>query len=238
MGGRSAVVTGASAGIGRAIALRFLAEGARVCLVGRDLKTLQAAAASSAAAERAWCCRADLAVDADVRDLADAIARNSWPVDILVHCAGIMRHGRLETTAVESLDEQYRTNVRAPYLLTQKLLPELKRRKGQIVFINSSIVHHAGVGTGLYSATKHALRAIADSLREEVNADGVRVFSVFPGRTATPMQEAVFRSEGRIYRPELLLQPEDVAETVAATLALARTAEVTNIDIRPGLKSY
>lgn len=81
------------------------------------------------------------------------------------------------------------------------------------MFINSSVGIVARGGIGPYAATKHALKAIADSLRDEVNKDGIRVLSIFLGRTATPMQEEVHRLEGKPYRPERLLQPEDVAET-------------------------
>jgi NADP-dependent 3-hydroxy acid dehydrogenase YdfG len=91
---------------------------------------------------------------------------------------------------------------------------------------------------GQYAATKHALRAVADSLRAEVNPAGVRVLSVFLGRTATPMQATVHQMEGRAYRPELLIQPQDVATLVLNTLSLPRTAEVTDIHLRPMIKSY
>lgn len=109
--------------------------------------------------------------------------------------------------------------------------------KGQIVFINSSAGLNARADVGQYAATKHALKAIADSLREEVNADGVRVLSMFLGRTATPMQDAVHKMEGKEYHPECLIQPEDVAAVVVNALSLPRTAEVTDIHIRPMNKS-
>jgi NADP-dependent 3-hydroxy acid dehydrogenase YdfG len=87
-----------------------------------------------------------------------------------------------------------------------------------------------------YSATKHALKAIADSLREEVNAEGVRVVSVYPGRTATPMQAEVHELEGKPYKPERLMQPADVAEVVLTALTLPRTTEVTDLMVRPMAK--
>jgi NADP-dependent 3-hydroxy acid dehydrogenase YdfG len=119
-------------------------------------------------------------------------------------------------------------------MLTQRLLPLLATSCGQVVFINSS----AGLmakrpAVGQYAATKHALKAIADSLREEVNPKGIRVLTVYLGRTATPMQEALYRQEGKIYHPEVLMQPEDVASVVVHSLMLPRTAEVTDISIRP-----
>ena len=88
-----------------------------------------------------------------------------------------------------------------------------------------------------YDLTKHALKAIADSLRGEVNPDGVRVLSVYLGRTASEMQERIHQAEGRPYRPELLLQPQDVASVIVNALSLPRTAEVTDIHIRPMLKT-
>ena len=86
---------------------------------------------------------------------------------------------------------------------------------------------------GAYASTKHALRAIADSLREEVNETGVRVLSVYLGRTASPMQAAIHAAEGKQYRPADLLQPSDVAAMILAALALPRTAEVTELSVRP-----
>ena len=109
----------------------------------------------------------------------------------------------------------------------------LKSRRGQIVFINSSLGLASKAEAGQYAAAKHALKALADSLRDEVNADAVRVLSVFPGRTATPMQAALYAKEGKAYHPEVLLQPEDVAAVVINALTLPRTAEVTEIRIRP-----
>ena len=142
--------------------------------------------------------------------------------------------GSLDSVPIEDFDLQYKTNVRGPYLLTQCLLPFLKLRQGQVVFINSRAVFlNARAGFGQYAATKRALKAVADSLREEVKADRIRVLSVYPGRTASPMQQTVFKNEGKIYQPELLIQPADVAVTIVNTLCLPRTAEVTDITLKP-----
>ena len=114
----------------------------------------------------------------------------------------------------------------------------LKVRPGQIVFINSTVGLQARAGVSQYAATKHALNAIANSLREEVNADGIRVLSVFPGNTATPLQEIICQIEGRLYQPEILIQPEDIAAVVVNTLRLPRSAEVMDVRVRPLVKSY
>jgi NADP-dependent 3-hydroxy acid dehydrogenase YdfG len=113
----------------------------------------------------------------------------------------------------------------------------LKLQRGQVVFINSSSALTAKPSSAQYDATKHALKAVADSLRGEVNQLGIRVLSVYLGRTATEMQERIHILEGRPYRPDLLLQPEDVASVVINALSLPDTAEVTDIHIRPMIKT-
>ena len=236
--GHIAVVTGASSGVGRAIATGLAEEGMALCLVGRDPERLESAAASARSnGAPVQCCTADLASDGDLNDLCERLQRDYRSLDVLVHSAGAIALGRVEDASVGDLDHQYRVNVRAPYLLTQRLLPALKSRQGQIVFINSTAGLTTRGGVGQYAATKHALRAVADSIRDEVNSEGVRVLSVFLGRTATPMQAAVHRVEGRVYTPEHLVQPQDVAAVVLHALGLSRTAEVTEISIRPLKKS-
>jgi NAD(P)-dependent dehydrogenase (short-subunit alcohol dehydrogenase family) len=235
---QTAVVTGASSGIGKAIALSLAAHGAAVCLVGRKPQRLELVGESARAkASGIAIYQADLAVDEDIRELTTRLLRDFSSIDMLIHSAGIISIGAIESAPVEEFDWQYRVNLRAPYLLTQSLLPMLRTSQGQVVFINSLVGLNAKGNSGPYSATKHALRALADSLRQEVNPDGIRVLSVFLGRTASPLQAAVHRMEGMIYKPELLVQPEDVASVVLNALSLSRTAEVTDITIRHTLKT-
>jgi NADP-dependent 3-hydroxy acid dehydrogenase YdfG len=233
------MVTGAGSGIGKAIALGLAAQGAMVCLVGRRLDMLEVVAKEARlTASQVLCYQTDLTLDHDIQELTACLRRDFGSLDVLVHSAGVIALGPVETAPVADLDCQYRTNVRAPYVLTQALLPMLRTRRGQIVFLNSSVGLSARAGVGQYAATKHAFKAMADSLREEVNADGLRVLSVFLGRTASPMQAAVHAIEGKTYQPERLLQPQDVAAVVINALTLPRTAEVTDISIRPLMKPH
>jgi NAD(P)-dependent dehydrogenase (short-subunit alcohol dehydrogenase family) len=232
LSGQVALVTGASSGIGRAIALALAAEGTSLLLVGRNADTLESVA-SIAAQTRAETHRADLSADPDVRDVATRIQNDFGRLDVLVHGAGVTTLGEVESAPVAELDRQYRTNLRAPYLLTQMLLPLLRSTQGQVVFVNSSVAMNARAKVSQYAATKAALKALADSLRDEVNFAGIRVLSVFPGRTASPMQQALHEALGEDYRPERLLQPEDVATAVVSALCLPRSAEVTEINVRP-----
>ena len=232
--GRVAVVTGASSGIGKAIAQALAVEGATVCLIGRDLDRLTAATASLPASKsNIFNYQADLLVDADIHRLVETIAAEHGRIDLLIHSAGIIFMGNIAAAKIEDFDRQYQLNVRAPYLLTQKALPLIKACRGQIVFINSSVCLNAKPGIAQYTATKQALKAIADCLRAEVNADGIRVISFYLGRTNTPMQAAIYQQEGQTYQPDLAIQPEDVAETVLQTLAISHTAEITDVNIRP-----
>ena len=229
--GQTAVVTGASSGVGRAIATAVAGEGATVMLVGRNPERL--AAAAEEAGEGAVVQRADLTSDREVRALADRVRSELGGVDILVHAAAVIEVGSVGEAALDDLDRLYQTNLRAPYRLTQELLGSLRERQGQVVFVNSSAARNSGPNAAQYAATKGGLKAVADSLRAEVNQDGVRVLSLFLGRTATPMQAAVHEAEGRPYRPDLLIQPEDVARMLLGALALSRSAEVTDIAMRP-----
>lgn len=164
------------------------------------------------------------------------LASHSKRVDVLVHAAGVISMGTVDELSIDEFDRQYEVNLKAPFQLTQALLPSLQTAQGQVIFINSTAGLTAGAGAGPYAATKHGLKAIADSLREEVNDRGIRVTSVFIGRTATGMQAAIHKTEGKDYNPQLLLQPEDVAQIIIGILQLPRTAEVTEIRIRPMVK--
>jgi NADP-dependent 3-hydroxy acid dehydrogenase YdfG len=233
---RTCVVTGASSGIGRAIAVALASAGATVCAVARRKDELKVTANRSNGAGQFVLYEADLVGDNELERLSEALLAREGGVDVLVHSAGTISIGDLETASVRDLDRQYAANVRVPFSLTQALLPSLRANRGQIVFINSTVGLAARAKVAQYAATKHALKAIADSLREEINPHGVRVVSVYPGRTATPLQAKIHAIEGKPYAPERLMQPEDVASVVLNALTLPRSTEVTDLMVRPMLK--
>ena len=223
-----AVVTGASSGIGKAIAWALGAEGATLCLLGRNVDGIRIPSPETSSFT------VDLNDESQILNTATQIQKQFGGVDILIHSAGVFVRESAATASPADFDRLYRVNVRAAFVLTQALLSSLRQRRGQIVFINSSAARRVpGGALTQYAATKSALKALADGLREELNPEGVRVLSLFVGRTATPLQAALHVVEGKDYRPERLLQPEDVAATVVYALCLARTAEITEIDIRP-----
>jgi NADP-dependent 3-hydroxy acid dehydrogenase YdfG len=236
--GQVAVVTGAGSGIGKAIALALGELGATLVLLGRRLDLLESVASELAVRDtKSHCIAVDVAERSSLQNLTQRLLRDFSRLDILVHSAGVVRMGNVADAPVDDFELLLRTNLLGPYELTQKVLPLLRRQRGQIVFINSSVSLAPRAGVSQYAATKSALKALADSLRAEVNPDGIRVLSVYPGRTATPTQADLHAQEQKPYRAERLLQPEDVAQIVINALCLPATAEVTDLHIRPMIKS-
>jgi len=235
LSGQFAVVTGASGAIGAAIAAGLVKAGVRVCAIGRNREHLERLGQSASMLEGSIVpLVGDLEDESGLHSICAGVHALSADVHLLVHAAGRIYTGNVQDAPIAHLDEQYRLNVRAPYALTQALLPSLRRTAGQVVFVNSTVgtaVVRGGIAQ--YAASKHALKAIADSLRFEVNADGMRVLTVFPSNTASSMYQRLCASEGKPYKPEQLMQPEDIASTVIAALSLPRSAEVTDIQMRP-----
>jgi NADP-dependent 3-hydroxy acid dehydrogenase YdfG len=226
-------ITGASSGIGAATARRLSAPGRTIHLQGRDEARLAALVAEvTAAGATAVPHRIELedaaAVDAAAIDLASSISS----LDLLVHSAGMVTLSSVESADITELDRQYAVNLRAPFSLTTALTPALLAARGQVVFVNSGAGQRASPGWSQYAATKFGLRALADAFRAEVAERGVRVTTVFPGRTATPMQQKVHRFEGREYHADSFMGPEQVASTIMHAVEMPRSATVPEVSIR------
>jgi NADP-dependent 3-hydroxy acid dehydrogenase YdfG len=235
--GKLAVVTGAGSGVGREIALQLARRGSTVYALGRrpaNLEETCSLAKQYSGSVKPYA--VDISDENAVLRFRDTMARIAGEIAVLVHSAGVFARGLIETALVAELDAQYHANLRGPWLVTHALLPMIKAAAGEVVFINSSAGITARAEVGQYAATKHGLRALADSLREEVNSLGVRVLTMYLGRTATPMQLVVHQMEGKQYRPEMLIQPADVASVVLHLLTLPRTVEVTDVTMRPFAK--
>ncbi|MDQ3787391.1 MAG: SDR family oxidoreductase [Actinomycetota bacterium] len=219
-----ALITGASRGIGKAIA-EALADTHDLLLGGRDESALSSQAAGLPSA-RPW--PVELTND---QALAAAIAGIDR-LDVLVHSAGVVRLGRLTEVTAQDWRESYDVNVVAVVELTRLLLPALRAAEGHVVLINSGSGIKANPKWGPYAASKFALRAFSDVLRAEEEPHGLRVTSVHPGRTATDMQKSVRDFEGGEYVPEKYMRPESVANVVKAAIETPRDAHVHEIVIR------
>ena len=222
---RTHLVTGAGSGIGEALARRLVERGDDVVVVAR----------SSARADEL---RRDLpGATALVADLADPTTVDALDLpeelDSVVHAAGVVDLGPVADLSAASWAEQLTVNLVAPAALTRVALPALRRGRGTVVFVNSGAGLSANPQWSAYAASKHGLRALADSLRAEEAGHGVRVSTVYPGRTATSMQEKVHRQEGKEYDASQWTRPETVAATILHVLDLPRDATVSDVTVRP-----
>lgn len=221
-----ALVTGAGSGIGQAVADRLHARGDDLVLLARNEQRARQL--------RARYARADLRV-ADLGDPATVAAAvaDIEQLDALVHCAGVIELGPVAQQRLDALVDQLTVNLVAPAELTRLLLPALRSARGTVVFLNSGAGLSAHPGWSAYAASKFGLRALADALRAEEHGHGVRVSTIYPGRTATPMQQEVHRQEGRDYDAADWIDPATVVDAVVRVLDLGEDATISDLTIRP-----
>lgn len=223
------LLTGAGSGIGAVLARRLVERGDDVVVLARD-----AGRARQIAEELPG-------VSALVGDLAQpgrlswALSKQSLPdrIDSLVHAAGVVDLGTVGELTPALWEQQLAVNLVAPAELTRLLLPVLRVSRGHVVFVNSGAGLRASPGWSAYAASKHGLKALADALRQEEGEHGLRVTSVYPGRTATRMQERVHRQEGQEYDATRFITPEAVATTIITAIDLPRDAYLTDLTVRP-----
>jgi short-subunit dehydrogenase len=155
-------------------------------------------------------------------------------LDCLLHIAGVIGFGRAADLTAEQIGEQVSVNLIAPMILTRALLPALRRSKGLVLIANSTATLTGGSdGLSSYVASKAGVRGFADVLRLEEAPHGVRVSTLFPGRTDTPMQKTVHEHEGKIYDAAQLLSPDTVARSILHVLDLPADTTIQDLTIRP-----
>ena len=239
LGGKTAIVTGASSGMGVAIAGTLAAAGANVVLTGRDAGRLgnTAAAIRSAGGE---CLEVvgDIQEDGEAARVVEAAVASYGSIELLVHNAGIFLFKPLEATTVEELDAQYNTHLRAPFALTTAAVAHMPKGSA-IVFIGSNLAHHGLECTSAYSASKAAVEALSQTLAVELGPKGIRSNVVSPGVTRTPMtqqlQDTPEMEAGVISVTPIgrLGEVEDIADAVAylaSDAAASVTGAVLSVD--------
>jgi short-subunit dehydrogenase len=207
--GSTVLLTGASGGIGQAIARKLAGRDAQLVLTGRRLEILQGLAEELKA-------RA-IAVDLSKRDELDRLVNEAGEIDILVANAGVPAVGQLESFTLEQFDSVLDVNLRAPMALTHALTPAMARRgRGHVVFTSSLSGKMGSAYTSLYSATKFGLRGFAQSMRAELHSAGVGISAVFPG----PIRDAGMLVESGMKIPPGVgtSSPEDVARAIVSAI--------------------
>ncbi len=223
-----ALVTGSTRGVGAATA-RALSATHDLLLGGRDTDALRALAAELPGATP-WA--AELTDDHAMAQATASITR----LDVLVHAAGVARVATLESTSAQQWRATMDINVVAVAELTRLLLPALRAARGHVVLINSGAGLRANPGWGAYAASKFALRALADTLRAEEEANGIRVTSVHPGRIDTDMQRQVRADEGGAYDASQYLTAQTVAGAVLTAIQAPADAHLTEVVLRPAVR--
>lgn len=213
---QTAIVTGAGSGIGREIAVQLADLGWRVIAIARSEGTLTELAEQTPG------------IEPRPADLTEFPHDGLIPerVDALIHAAALSPVGPVEEATSDDWSYAFALNVTAGAELARLCLPALRETRGTIVFLNSGAGFVEIPRNALYGATKHALRALANSLRAEVEADGIRVTSIFPGPADTPL------FTGDVDRAELI-RPATVARAVIEALTASEDTQLTEIRVRP-----
>jgi len=204
-----AIVTGASRGIGKAIALELAGIGYDLALVGRDLAALEETAKQCST--KTCSIVADLADVSSAQKIVNETLEAFGGIDLLVNCAGIPQKGPFTEVTPQEWDRIFAVNARAPFFLCQAALEPLKRSARPIVINISSVVGFKGyIHQSVYASSKHALAGFTKVFAKEVQPFGIRVHLISPGGVATEMVKKM--------RPDIdpseLIEPEEVAEIV------------------------
>jgi uncharacterized protein len=224
--GRTVLLTGATGGLGHAVARRLRAAGAELVLTGRRSDVLEELAAETAALTVA----VDLADPAAVEGLATACA----DVDVLVSNAGLPASGQLTSFSIEELDRALAVNLRAPMVIARHLAERMvARRSGHLVFMSSLAGKVGPARSSVYSATKFGLRGFAQSLREDLRPSGVGVSAIFP---AFVRDAGMFHDTGTKLPPGVgTVSPESVADAVVRAIERNRgEVDVAPVGLRAG----
>ena len=221
------VLTGAGSGIGLALAHRLADRGDELVLVARSTARADELARTF---PRAQLLVADLADPGTLNGLGRQV---DGEVDTVLHVAGVVDLGRVDRLRLAEWEEQVAVNLTAPAVLTRELLPHVRASHGTIVFVNSSAGLTASAEWSAYAASKFGLRAFADALRAEEVEHGVRVSTVYPSRTATPMQEKVHEQEGRTYDASRWISVDTVVDTIVHVIDLPSDATIPDVTVRP-----
>ena len=209
---KTAIVTGASKGIGKAIALKLASLNYAMVVVGRNEKHL---AAIKVTIEGMGSLCLTLAVDLCEEETPDIIVRRTLArfgrIDLLVNNAGLAHSAPISETDIETWNKIFKVNARAPFFLCKAVIPFLKKSENPIIINISSVVGFKGyAGQAAYASSKHALNGFTKVLAKEVQKDGIKVHIISPGGVNTEMVQEM-RPD---IDPEQLIQPEEIAELV------------------------
>jgi len=230
--GQVALVTGGSRGIGLAIAARLGRMGARIAICARSAESLERAAEGLRRdAVETLAMAADVTRSAEVTALVERTRKSLGPVDILVNNAGVGIFGPVQALRESDWDAVLDTNLKAVFLVSKEVAPEMiRRRTGQIINISSLAGKNAFANGSVYCASKWGLLGLTYCMAEDLRTYGIRVSAVCPGTVATEFSPHAGKD------PSKMLQPDDVAHAVAALVTQAPQSFISEVLLRPTQK--
>ncbi|MDQ2723604.1 MAG: SDR family NAD(P)-dependent oxidoreductase [Actinomycetota bacterium] len=239
LNGKVALVTGASSGIGEATARALAADGARVAIAARRTDRLAALRDElESAGAQVLTLELDVTDEGAARVAVQSTVDRFGALDIVVNNAGVMLLGPVEDADTTDWTRMINTNVLGLMYLTHAALPHLLASQGTVVQISSVAGRVARSGSAVYNASKHAVNAFSEGLRQEVTGRGVRVVLIEPGMVATELREHITHAEskaGANKRAETMrqLQSEDIAEAVRYAVTAPAHVAINEVLIRP-----
>jgi 17beta-estradiol 17-dehydrogenase / 3beta-hydroxysteroid 3-dehydrogenase len=238
---RVALVTGGSSGIGRAVTTALVSAGMRVAASARRVDRLEALQAGLGdGSARFLPMRADLRREDDILSMFTQVRERWGGVDVLVNNAGLGHAAPLMSGATEHWREMLEVNVLALCMCTREAVTDMQRRNvaGQVIHISSMSAHRVPPGSGVYAATKYAVRALTEGLRKELREldSPIRITAISPGFVETEFAAHYHKSEAaahETYGRYPVLQPADVAQSILYVLAQPEHVQIHDILMRP-----
>jgi short-subunit dehydrogenase len=227
---KSIVITGASSGIGREIALEMASDEHSFVLLGRNKERLESVQREvEALGGKAVVDIGDVSEEATVDRIYSKIQQDIGSVDVLVANAGVGHFGNLEDLSIQQYDDQFNTNVRGVFLWLRKVLPEMKsKNSGQIIVTSSNLGLKTSARASIYAATKHAVQAMVWSLRDELKGTLVKAATINPGSVDTPW------FDGKDVDRSTMLSARDVAKAARLIIDQAETSNIDLVHLMPG----
>jgi NADP-dependent 3-hydroxy acid dehydrogenase YdfG len=243
-GRKVVVITGASSGLGEATARLLSAQGAAVVLGARRVDRIESLAGElTAGGGKALAVATDVTDRGQVQRLVDAAVQAYGRIDVMINNAGLMPQSLLERLQVDEWDRMIDVNIKGVLYGIAAALPHMQRQQGgHIINVSSVAGHRVGPGSAVYAATKHAVRALSEGLRQEVKPYGIRTTVISPGAVATELPNtvsdpAVAERINQMYE-EIAIPADSFARAVAFALSQPEDVDINEILFRPTRQEY
>jgi NADP-dependent 3-hydroxy acid dehydrogenase YdfG len=241
--GKVVVITGASSGLGAATARLLSEQGARIALGARRKDRIEALADELGGSGKTIAVEMDVTQHDQVKNLVDVAVKTFGRIDVMINNAGLMPQSLLESLRIEDWDRMIDVNIKGVLYGIAAVLPYMRQQKaGHIINVSSVAGHKVGPGSAVYAATKHAVLALSEGLRQEVKPYNIRTTVISPGVVATELPNSVTDPavSGRIHKlyEEIAIPADSFARAVAFAISQPDDVDINEILFRPTRQEY